>query len=184
MIRFYDPKSTYYELSNFYPASFVIDGVEWPTSEHYYQAMKFPNCPEYIQLIRSCDTPNKAFQLAGQRKLSGYKTKWMISKTNRKTINEAIEVFRAIAVLRSDWNLVKEDVMMTALRAKFTQNAKLKHLLLSTGTAELVEASPRDSYWGEGRDGKGQNRLGKLLMELRNELQMQSVNTQNMGMKQ
>ena len=65
--------------------------------------------------------------------------------------------------------------MRKALRAKFTQHPTLKTLLLGTGNSELVEASDKDDYWGDpsrsARGGqKGQNMLGKLLVELRAEL--------------
>ena len=46
----------------------------------------------------------------------------------------------------------------------------LKELLINTGDAFLIEASPVDSYWGEGKYGTGKNRLGILLMKLRDEL--------------
>lgn len=39
--------------------------------------------------------------------------------------------------------------------------------LLSTGTREIVEFSEKDAYWGNGGDGSGKNRLGVLLMEVR-----------------
>lgn len=74
------------------------------------------------------------------------------------------------AAVRPDWQQAKVDVMRTALRAKFTQHAAARALLLATGTALLVEASPNDYVWGEGLDGTGENLLGKLLMELRAEL--------------
>jgi predicted NAD-dependent protein-ADP-ribosyltransferase YbiA (DUF1768 family) len=57
-----------------------------------------------------------------------------------------------------------------ALRAKFTEHHKLRSLLLSTGAAELVEHTRNDSYWGDGGDGTGKNKLGTLLMELRAQL--------------
>eukprot|EP00798_Chlamydomonas_sp_ICE-L_P010165 gene10165-8070_t len=62
---------------------------------------------------------------------------------------------------------------------KFSQNEALKQLLLSTGDAELVEASPRDSIWGVGfapnkaaanRSKWGLNLLGKALMTVREQL--------------
>ncbi len=62
------------------------------------------------------------------------------------------------------------DVMRKALFAKFTSHTFLKNKLLETGKRELVERSPRDSFWGDGGDGTGQNHLGKLLMELRGKL--------------
>jgi len=74
------------------------------------------------------------------------------------------------AAVRPDWQQAKVDVMRAALRAKFTQHAAARALLLATGSAPLVEASPNDYVWGEGLDGTGENLLGKLLMELREEL--------------
>jgi len=47
--------------------------------------------------------------------------------------------------------------------------SELRELLLGTGHRELVEASPFDHYWGCGADGSGQNRLGRLLMKIREE---------------
>lgn len=60
--------------------------------------------------------------------------------------------------------------MKTALTAKFSQRKELKKLLLDTGYAILVEHAPLDPYWGDGGNGTGLNMLGKLLMEVRNEL--------------
>ena len=69
--------------------------------------------------------------------------------------------------IRSDWVEVKEDVMLKALHAKFTQHIALKNILLGTGDRLLVQRSPDDRYWGDGGDGSGKNRLGILLMRLR-----------------
>ena len=69
--------------------------------------------------------------------------------------------------LRPDWEDVKEDVMMIALRAKFDQYPDLKQLLLSTAGKSLVEHTENDNYWGDAGDGSGLNRLCDLLVELR-----------------
>ena len=74
------------------------------------------------------------------------------------------------AAVRADWASAKVDVMRVALRAKFTQHAAARELLMSTGRARLVENSPNDYVWGNGRDGTGSNLLGVLLAELRDEL--------------
>jgi len=66
--------------------------------------------------------------------------------------------------------MVKEDVMYRCLIAKFRQNDDARSVLLGTGNAQLIEDSPTDYYWGCGRNGTGQNRLGVLLMRLRGEL--------------
>ena len=72
--------------------------------------------------------------------------------------------------LRADWELMKEHFMRIALRAKFAQHPELREALLDSGDATLIEHTENDSYWGDGGTGKGKNRLGVLLMELRAEL--------------
>ena len=71
--------------------------------------------------------------------------------------------------LRPGWEEFKEIVMLRALKLKFTQHPDLKVKLLSTGDAALHEDSPWDKYWGYAK-GKGQDRLGILLMQVREEL--------------
>ena len=72
--------------------------------------------------------------------------------------------------LRIDWEEVKDRLMLQIVRAKFTQNATLKKKLLATGDAELIEGNTwGDQYWGV-CNGKGENKLGKILMQVRDEL--------------
>lgn len=72
--------------------------------------------------------------------------------------------------LRSDWEQVKDTVMVTCLRAKFTQHAQLAGRLLATGDAHLEEGNRHgDRVWGT-VDGVGENRLGRALMQVRDEL--------------
>ncbi|CAG9333510.1 unnamed protein product [Blepharisma stoltei] len=68
-----------------------------------------------------------------------------------------------------EWSHLKESVMRTGIFAKFTQHQDLKEKLLATGTAKLVEDSHKDLYWGGSLEGS-QNRMGILLMDLRNQL--------------
>jgi ribA/ribD-fused uncharacterized protein len=72
--------------------------------------------------------------------------------------------------LRKYWEIIKDDVMRDAVRAKFTQYPELAVLLIETGDAEIIEHTKNDSYWADGGDGKGKNMLGKILMEIRSEL--------------
>ncbi|MNM62882.1 Swarming motility protein YbiA [compost metagenome] len=83
---------------------------------------------------------------------------------NLKTPKLAKEMGQKVE-LRSDWDEIKEEVMLKALRAKFSQNSRLKAILLSTEDAILHEDAPKDKYWGV----KGKDRLGKLLMIVREE---------------
>jgi len=136
-LSFYGVHGPYGCFSNFSPHGFELDGVYWPTSEHYFQAQKFTG--EHAAAIRNAKSPMAAKRMGQSRKHA----------------------------LRSDWERVKEGVMSAALEAKFTAHAELRETLLSTGDARIVEAAPHDAYWGAGPDGRGKNRLGVLLMRLR-----------------
>jgi len=70
--------------------------------------------------------------------------------------------------LAPNWDKVKETIITEALLAKFTQHDELKQKLLGTNEARLVEHSQNDGYWGD--HGDGLNRLGELLMIVREEL--------------
>lgn len=60
--------------------------------------------------------------------------------------------------------------MVRALTAKFTQHENLRQLLLGTENKKIVYNSQTNEEWGVGKEGKGQNLLGKALMEVRESL--------------
>ena len=71
---------------------------------------------------------------------------------------------------RPDWATRKTAVMRRVVQAKFRQNSQLARQLLATGDAQLVEGNNwGDTFWGV-YHGRGQNRLGKILMNVRDEL--------------
>ena len=72
--------------------------------------------------------------------------------------------------LRPDWEEVKDEVMLQALRMKFNQHPEIAKGLLATGDAILIEHTRNDAYWADGGDGSGENKLGLLLMQVREEL--------------
>ncbi|MGG6270418.1 NADAR family protein [Leptolyngbya sp. AN03gr2] len=141
-INFYHLDKPYGYFSNFARYSIDINGKTWATSEHYFQAQKFPGT-SHEEEIRQAKSPREAADMGRDRSRP----------------------------LRPDWEAVKDDVMREALYAKFTQHPDLKEKLLATGNTVLVEHTRNDSYWGDGGDGSGRNMLGKLLMELRDRLQ-------------
>lgn len=72
--------------------------------------------------------------------------------------------------LRGDWEDVKDNIMYEIVHNKFSNNLDLRNLLHDTGEAELVEGNWwNDKYWGV-CNGEGQNKLGKILMRVRDEL--------------
>jgi ribA/ribD-fused uncharacterized protein len=72
--------------------------------------------------------------------------------------------------IRKDWDNIKDGIMLTCLRLKFKYNTGCRNVLLSTGSKYLVENTTKDVYWGCGSDGNGKNMLGKLLMQVRDEI--------------
>lgn len=144
---FYRVSEPYGEFSNFSPHAIKMKGKVWPTVEHYFQAQKFAGT-EHEQIIRKLASPMNAARMGRNRKLP----------------------------LRPDWEGVKETIMREALVAKFIQHPELRDLLLETGDATLVEHTTNDRYWADGGDGTGKNRLGLLLMEVREEFRAEPVN--------
>ena len=107
-------------------------------------------------------TPNKSKIVANQFVINKYD--W------QKPLNEIIIKYRKLGVKqRPDWHSVKVKMMMKVLRLKFEADEHCKKVLLST-VNKKHEASPRDYFWAEGKDGTGQNKLGELLMQLRDEI--------------
>jgi ribA/ribD-fused uncharacterized protein len=141
VIRFFSQSETHREFSNFAPFPIDLDGEHWATTEHYYQAQKFTD-PEMQSKIRAAEKPIIAKNLADK-----YRGR-----------------------IRPDWDAVKDEVMYRAVRRKFELHPPLRDLLLATGEEPIVEAAQADSYWGEGRDGTGQNKLGKIVERIRAEL--------------
>ncbi|MDC7683973.1 NADAR family protein [Asticcacaulis sp. BYS171W] len=140
-LYFYSKGEAYGEFSNFSPHGIEMDGVWWPTVEHYFQAQKFID-PNYRLKIAKASTPKMAKAMGQSR----------------------------AHPIHADWDERREVVMLEAVRKKFTTHPALKTLLLSTGDETLAEASPNDFYWGAGGDGSGLNRLGEILMQVRTEL--------------
>lgn len=144
-IYFYTTRGRFGCFSNFSRHPITMGGKVWPTTEHYYQAMKFEDV-SLQEEIRTAATPKVAARIG-----------------------------RDVALpLRPDWHDRRLDVMREALYAKFTQHPELREVLLGTEDREIVEHSLKDRFWGNGGDGSGQNMLGKFLMELRHHLRRES----------
>ncbi|KAF9790507.1 hypothetical protein BJ322DRAFT_998827 [Thelephora terrestris] len=143
-IYFYHKHEPFYGFTNFSPHSVVYKGKKYPTSEHLFQSFKFTHKPKLAEHIRTCSSrPSVAFS----------------------------EARRFAPEVREDWVLMRLSAQMeTTIYNKFMQHKDIRRQLLATGDAELIENSDKDSYWGCGADGKGQNELGKALERLRTRL--------------
>lgn len=140
-------------LSQFYPAPFEAHGIKFPTAEHfmmYRKAMTFEDKKTAEKVLRA-RTPKEAKALG--KKVKGFTNEY--------------------------WDPIKESIVIHGSILKFNSNEVLKKKLLATGNKILVEASPYDKIWGIGigehhldatnpNHWRGQNLLGKCLMEARN----------------
>ena len=124
-------------LSNFYEASVTYGGLTYGSSEAAFQAQKCMSEEE-------------------KRPFTEY------SPSKSKGMGRRVQ-------LRPDWEQVKVKLMEDIVRAKFAQHPKLMEQLLATGDKVLVEGNRwGDTCWGvDSRTGQGENRLGKILMKVR-----------------
>lgn len=124
-----------------------VNQILIPSTEALYQACRFPHKPDIQKKIIKQHSPMTAK---------------MVSKPHRKET-------------RSDWYQIRVRVMRWCLRVKLIMHwPEFSNLLLSTGDKPIVEVSRRDDYWGAKKQENGtfvgMNVLGRLLMELREEL--------------
>jgi ribA/ribD-fused uncharacterized protein len=142
-------------LSQWFPASFEIDGVVYRTAEHWMMAGKARLFGDTASLaaILACEKPDEAKQLG--RRVAPYDD--------------------------AAWAAARYALVVEGNVAKFSQNEELGAFLHNTGERVLVEASPLDGVWGIGlgkdnplaqdpRTWRGENLLGFALMEARSRI--------------
>lgn len=138
----------YHFLSNFHRTQFNWDfWPHWDSAEAAFQSAKCKTAEERKKFTDPSVTPAMA-----------------------KRMGRHVE-------LRPDWEQMKDGIMECVVRAKFFQIESLAQKLVATENAELVEGNTwGDTYWGvDLRTMKGQNKLGKILMKIRNELKAAST---------
>lgn len=127
-------------LSNFYEASVTYQGLAYGSVEAAFQAQKCMTEEEKLQFTKC--SPGKS-----------------------KEIGRRVQ-------LRPDWEQVKVSLMEEIVREKFAQHPDLAQQLRETGDKILVEGNRwGDAFWGvDAKTGQGGNHLGKILMKIREEL--------------
>ena len=128
-------------LSSFSQHSFHLDDKDWPSVAHYFHAMKFDDA-NYQEKIRSSAHPKKAKSLGRSR----------------------------LKKIRSDWADVRTTVMTRALYTKCREHKDVYDALLATEDNQIIENNSYDYFWGCGRDRRGENNYGKILMKVRDKL--------------
>jgi hypothetical protein len=123
------------------PRPFSLDGYDWPTAEHYYQAMKYPERPRFHDILKA-----PTVELARKHGRGWLKRK------------------------RADWSKVRTVVMTRALYTQCHAYPEFAAALLATSDKPIVEIAQYDYFWGVGRDQRGENQYGKILVKLREKL--------------
>lgn len=143
-------------LSQWWSAPFEVDGVVYPTAEHYMMAEKARLCGDHSSRVKILAAPHP---------------------------NVAKKLGRVVTGFDEErWNQHRFEVVVRGNIAKFSQHEALKTFLLNTKERILVEASPLDRIWGIGLAAddlraedpakwQGLNLLGFALMEVRARLQ-------------
>jgi hypothetical protein len=150
-------------LSNFYvaPTVFMMNGerVTMPTGEHAFQAAK---CHALVD--------------------KSQKTEYVLGVAEAPTPSKAKYLGRSARIHLDVWEDVRVKCMREIVWQKFIQHPDLRTRLLNTHDAMLVEGNDwNDTFWGR-CNGKGYNKLGVLLMEVRGYWLWQSkLNSPEMG---
>ena len=131
-----------FPLENFSAFGLIMDGVYFKTGEHAFQYLKFKN-KEICDEIINCNNPYQARILGGKYK------------------SERIP----------NWSEVKYDYLEKVFKLKVEQDPMVKEALLATKNYTICEyCVDEDTEWGLDKNGRGENRLGKAWMNVRNSL--------------
>ena len=128
-------------LASYSRHAFELDGYQWPSVEHYYQAMKFGDA-EYAEQIRQSPCPADASKLGK-------------SKKHKR---------------RKDWDKVRVTFMTRGSYIKCRTHPDVAQMLLDTVELEITDVSQYDYFCGSGRDMRGNNAFGKILIGIRYKL--------------
>ena len=150
-VTFKSTKGHHGSLSNMAPNfPITINGTRLRTTEALYQALRFPNNPEI------------------QKEIIQYASPISAKRYGRTNINKT----------RSDWNETRFTIMKFCIEIKLYQNYDtFSQTLLATKELPIVEYTDKDKVWGASLEGNfyvGTNALGRLLMELREKIKLET----------
>ncbi len=141
IIEFYKSNEEYGCFSNFSTYKVMYENEEWQTAEHCYQANKFINAT-HRNLIKNQETPKES-AIVGRSRAD---------------------------LLRKDWDFIRVIKMYNIVKNKVIQNPIVYITLLSTKNKPIYEVSPKDEFWGLGKNRNGKNILGQIFCSIRNDI--------------
>lgn len=176
-IHFYLAGDAYGCFSNFSRHKVSIYGMTCKTSEHTFQAMKFWPHQDLVRWVQSKPTPGQAAH-AGRDRRHPIRADWDATPPEElaNRISNAFYQFKDEDEVWRDlppeplFARTKDVFMYEIVLAKFTQHTGCRQTLLGTGDVGLVEHTSADPYWADGPSLTGHNKLGRILMLVRQEL--------------
>lgn len=148
----------YQFLSNFWPCNVTLDGVSYKSVELAYQASKWKAGIDREYFTKCTSLQSIEYNRA------------RIGSSAGVGVDGGAHASAPNGYIPDEWNAVKVSIMRSLLEQKFDAeiNPELRARLLATGTKHLEEMNWwGDTFWGTDKEGKGENMLGKLLMEVR-----------------
>lgn len=134
-------------LGSFANLNFLLENTVWPTVEHYLQAMQYEDEAEQ-ERVRNLPTAKAAHK--------EQKGRWFKKR-------------------RKDWDNLRRVYLTRAVYTQCQSHPQVAERLLATGEQRLVENDQYDYYWGCGRDRRGTNMYGQVLMSVRAKLREQAA---------
>jgi len=155
---------------------FLSKYEDFKSTEHYFQMYKYPDADRnFMQNLSGSDVAsygqrrlklqNKHIKDLNQLEANGHQVPTM-KNGRRYEVGSGAEP----QLIVDNWEEKGIDVMLTALRAKFSQHQNLTDMLVATKGCWLIEHTKNDKKWADGLSGEGTNYLGKLLMYVRQEV--------------
>ncbi len=147
MIEIFPIEKFYIYFSPYTAHAIEINGLVFPTLEHAYQCQRYKDS-KIIEEIRNARSPVKAWEISSK--------------------------YKHLQIPEFKDEKYKLEIMKKMMRVKTQQHEEIKKVLLDSSDMKIVKHivtyPPGDSFWDDGEDGKGLNHIGKLWMEIREEL--------------
>jgi ribA/ribD-fused uncharacterized protein len=147
MNNIYPLEKFYIYFSPYTAHQIEIEGVVYPTVEHAYQCQRYTD-PKIIEEIRNAKSPVKAWEISSKYK--------HLQIPEFKNENHKLMVMKKLMELKTK------------------QHEEIKQALIDSNDMKIVKHittyPPGDGFWDDGEDGKGLNHIGRMWMEIREQI--------------
>lgn len=145
----YPLEKFYIYFSPYTAHALKINGVVFPTIEHAYQCQRYTD-PKIIEEIRSAHSPVLAWEISSK--------------------------YKHVQIPQFKSEEYKLKIMKMLMKLKAEQHKDVRQALIDSGDLKIIKHivtyPPGDGFWDDGEDGTGLNHMGRMWMEIREELKV------------